>query len=351
VRAGVSNAAENMGLVGRKPGRVRLYAMIALGFLCACAVLALAVRMAFPPEDEPAVCTALGRAHIVTVFSAPGARVSCAGVRDVPLESGQVQGLLEVGDPGALIAMLRKAKAAGIAVQPGRLQKGLGKSLSAMAHVPGLSGIVFDSTLAVFAPAHEVTLGAREREALTYVARALLRGAREPSLSSFPPSLRRVERVEVLVVIAQAAGAPLLWRSARATSIPRALLTATRVARDRWHEREATMGGPLRERLQGLDVHVSLLLEDGTIVDTSQSFVDRAVTKEHGLGFDYRSDWHYLVPEDVQRRGRGSAYRALTELAKDSALGLTIFSGTAGGRLYRFLVEPVGSSPAPSSVH
>ena len=202
--------------------------------------------------------------------------------------------------------------------------------------------------LAVYAPAGNFEFSDKERTALVYVARALLRGAREPSLSSFPPSLRRVESVEVMVALAPPGGSPLLWRSTRGTSIPRALMAATRVARDRWHEREATMGGPLRDKLGTLEVEVSLLVEDGTLASSEAAFVDRAITREHGIGFDFRSDWHYLMPADVQKRGGGSPYRALTALGSDYAV-----SGAALARpetrIYRFVPARVGVSPPSAS--
>jgi hypothetical protein len=293
---------------------------------------------------DPRICTALARAHVATLLGPEGTRMRCPGTRLERLSAAELRAL-DAAQPAELVRLLRERKGSGLALMPGTRDKGVGAQLSKLARVPGLTALALSPELAVYVPERSVELGDREREALVHLARALLRGAREPSLSSFPPSLRRVERVEVMVALSTPGGTPLLWRSARATSIPRALLTAARVARDRWHEREATLGGPLRERLTTLDVAVSLLVEDGTLTTANAGFVDRAVTAEHGLGFDYRSDWHYLVPGDVQKRGRGSAHRALTELCKDSALGTHIFNQEAA-RLYRFLVQQVGVSHA-----
>lgn len=293
---------------------------------------------------SPAVCDALARARIVKVLAGPGVVLGCTGIDTVELPEAY-DALLGASDGAALASVLRKEKATALALVPGTRDRGLGKSLGSFAYVPGLTGVALSPLVAVYAPARVVGLDQKERDALVYVTRALLRGAREPSLSSFPPSLRRVQSVEVMVTLSQAGGAPILWRSARSTSIPRALLTATRVARDRWHERSATLGGPLRERLPSLDVSVSMLVEDGVLSEASPSLVDRAITKTHGLGFDYRSDWHYLVPADVQKRGNGSAHRALTELAKDYDLNLAMFA-REDARLYRFVVESLGTSPA-----
>jgi hypothetical protein len=300
-------------------------------------------RLAY--ATDPRICTELAKAHIAKVVLPEGTRLRCEGVEAHAVQGDAEAALLDAATPDNLLALMRKHKAMAVAVVPGMRHKGVGGQLAKLAHVPGLSALALAPEVALYMPERAIELGSREREALTHLARALLRGAREPSLSSFPPSLRRVERVEVMVALAAPNGTPLLWRSARATSIPRALLTAARVARDRWHEREATLGGPLRERLTSLDVTVSLLVEDGTLTSTNQPFVDKAITSAHGLGFDYRSDWHYFVPADVPRRGRGSAHRALTELCKDSALGMHIFTAE-GARLYRFLVQQVGVSHA-----
>jgi hypothetical protein len=294
---------------------------------------------------DPRICSALAKAHIAKVVLPAGTHLRCEGVDGHAVKGEAEAALLDAATPDNLLELMRQHKAMAVAVVPGARQKGVGGQLSGLARVPGLTALALAPEVAVYMPERVIDLGEREREALTHLARALLRGAREPSLSSFPPSLRRVERVEVMVALSPANGTPLLWRSARATSIPRALLTAARVARDRWHEREATLGGPLRERLTTLDVSVSLLVEDGTLTSASQPLVDKAITPAHGLGFDYRSDWHYFVPADVQRRGRGSAHRALTELCKDSALGMHIFSAE-GARMYRFLVQQVGVSHA-----
>jgi len=163
-------------------------------------------------------------------------------------------------------------------------------------------------------------------------------------VTSFPAALRRVERVEVMVMLSQR-GEPRLWRSARGTSIARALLTATRVARDRWREREQAMGGPLPQKLVDLDVEVSLLSEDGALGSAQRTFVDRAITPAHGVGFDYRTAWHYLLPRDVARRKKGP-FQALSELIIDQGLALSVL-GESDTRLYRFVPVSLGVSKAP----
>jgi hypothetical protein len=264
----------------------------------------------------------------------------------VQLEGSAIERALRGTNPRAMGELLASEKATGLAVLPTREKRyGVLGELSRLAHVPGLRAVVLAPEFAVFAPFREPQLSQQESDALAYVARALFRGAREPQLASFPDSLRRVERVEVMVTLSQR-GQPRLWRSARGTSIARTLLTATRVARDRWREREQAMGGPLAKRLLELDVEVSLLSEDGTLVDGKRAFVDQAITAQHGLGFDYRNDWHYLSPADVQKRGKGSAFAALSQLLSDYGLG----PGTLSDpdlRLYRFVPLMLGVSKAP----
>lgn len=294
------------------------------------------------PGSAPGLCEALSRRRIVHVHAAPGAVLRCEGVVVEPA-APDVTAALAGSDAAPLVQALRAKKASAVAVTPGAVRVGLAGQLAAFAHVPGLRAVVIAPELTIYAPAHEIDLSLAERDALAYVARALFRGAREPNIASFPPDLRRVERVEVMVSLGRG-GEPRLWRSARGTSIARALLTATRVARDRWREREQAMGGPLAEKLLELDVEVALLSEDGTLVGAQHGFVDRAITPVHGIGFDHRTAWHYVLPRDVARRKGG--YAALSAQIKDVGLTGAILA-ERDTRLYRFVVVPLGSSKAP----
>ncbi len=297
---------------------------------------------------DPRVCDALARADLRTVITAEGAQLSCDGVRVIAAaDATEVETLLRGTNAKVLGSKLRSLKATGIAVQPGVTASGVLGRLTKLEHVAGLRGIALSPDVAVYAGAPDLTLDAKDRDALAYVARALFRGAREPNASSFPPALRRVERVEVMVALSDR-GEPRLWRSARGTSIARALLTATRVARERWRERESAMGGPLLQRLNGLDVEVSLLEEDGTLAHSTAGFVDRAITAAHGVGFDYRSDWHYSLPTDVARQGKGSAFRALSSLAAERGLPASVLT-EPGVRLYRFVPVALGVSRATAT--
>jgi len=295
------------------------------------------------PLSAPAACDALARARIVHVFALDGVVLRCQGVQ-VERASAEVERALAGDDAEALASVLRAARGSAIALLPQASRTGLGKQLASFAHVRGLRAAVLAPEIAVYAPVRELALSSAERDALAYVARALFRGAREPSVSSFPPSLRRLERVEVLVMLS-ARGEPRLWRSARGTSIARALLTATRVARDRWREREQAMGGPLSKRLLELDVEIAVLSEDGTLPGTQRSFVDAAITSSHGIGFDHRTAWHYVLPREVARR-KGGAFQALTMQISEQGLTTAILS-ESDTRVYRFVSLPLGLSKAP----
>ncbi|HEY6877003.1 MAG TPA: hypothetical protein VI299_03250 [Polyangiales bacterium] len=279
------------------------------------------------------------------MFAASGVSLRCEGVQVEPLRA-LPERLLVQEDGDALSAALSKHKASAIGVLPDGKGSGLAGRLARLEHVYGLRGAVLSPQLALYVPARELSLSDRERQALAYVTRAIFRGAREPNVASFPAALRRVERVEVMVMLSQH-GEPRLWRSARGTSIARALLTATRVARDRWREREQAMGGPLAQRLAQLDVDVSLLSEDGVLLDAQRVFVDRAITKQHGVGFDHRTAWHYVLPHDVAQSAEGP-FSALAKQVAEQGLPIsTLRDGDT--RVYRFLNLPLAQSRAQLS--
>ncbi len=188
-------------------------------------------------------------------------------------------------------------------------------------------------------------------EALAHVARALLQGAHAPRVSSFPEPLRRIRNVEVMVML-EDRGHPRLWRSARGSSIGRALLTASVVARQRWAERQSAMGGPIDRILPTLDVSVYLLDEDGTLGARSTAFIesaftDLAGTPPHGVAFDHRGTWRYLLPDATQEAGEGSAVRAYRSLFADSDMDEDSFD-RQDVRLYRMLARRLALSPAVS---
>jgi hypothetical protein len=206
-------------------------------------------------------------------------------------------------------------------------------------------------TTALYEPRTDLVIDPPLDETLAHVARALLQGAHAPRVSSFPEPLRRIRNVEVMVML-EDRGHPRLWRSARGSSIGRALLTASVVARQRWSERQAAMGGPIDRVLPSLDVSVYLLDEDGTLGAHSGPFIESVFTDlpgtpEHGVAFDHRGTWRYLLPDATREQGEGSAVRAYRSLFADSDMDEDSFERD-DVRLYRMLARRLAFSRAVS---
>jgi hypothetical protein len=143
------------------------------------------------------------------------------------------------------------------------------------------------------------------------VARGILEGSTPPPLDAFPEELTRRQAVEVLVLLTGGRG-PRLWRSARAQSIAEGLVTASLAARERWEERSETMGGPLGERLDQLDVQVAFLFDDGTFDPRALSLIDALVKPQHGVAYEQPARWRYLLPGATQAAETPTdAYRTL----------------------------------------
>ncbi len=322
----------------------QLLLKVAVSLLLGGAVCALAFFW-HTGETPPEVCASLRRARVSSVLLAGTAQVRCEGISDHDLADSPLRASIAAPHAEAAASAWLREKGVAVGLVAGHEATGVLGQLAALQHVSGFRGVTLAPELAVSVPTRETKLSAKEADAVAYVARALFRGTREPSLSSFPASLRKVDSVEVIVTLSER-GRPLLWRSARGTSIARTLLTATRVARDRWHEREQAMGGPLEKRLLSLDVEVGLLVEDGTLASLQQGFVNQAITEQHGIGFDYRSGWHYLSPADVLARGKGSAFSALMALLEDQGLTQSVLKDP-NLRVYRFVPVALGVSKAP----
>jgi hypothetical protein len=156
---------------------------------------------------------------------------------------------------------------------------------------------------------------------LARVARGILEGSAPPPLDAFPESLTGTQAVEVLVLLTGGTG-PRLWRSARAQSIAEGLITASLAARERWEERTETMGGPLGDRLDQLDVEVAFLFDDGTFGPGAVSLIDALVKPQHGVAYEQPARWRYLLPRQTQAAGTPTAaYRRLfreNDLPEDS---------------------------------
>jgi len=265
-------------------------------------------------------------------------------VRSLPALAGALGGT----DPEALRAALKRAEVDVLMLQPGATGTAGGDSLQARLaryeRVPGVRGLYLARSAALYAPDPVDQLPASHREATAVVARALIGGARPPKASSFPASLRRLRPVEVMVLLRRGQSARL-WRSARGSSIASALITAAVVARQRWQEREQAMGGPLAAHLPRMDVEVALLEDDGTVAERDPAFIDRVFSKQHGVGYERKGAWRYLLPEATAEQGKGRASRAYRKLFSDDGLPVDSFERSEL-RLYRLLVHTLAVSKA-----
>ena len=104
------------------------------------------------------------------------------------------------------------------------------------------------------------------------------------------------------------------------------------------------MGGEIDDRLPRMTVRVFLLEEDGTLGDVSGPFVERIFTPAHGVAFEHRGSWHYLLPAPTAERGEGSAMRAYAELFDDAGLPRDSL-GRDELRAYRVVAREAGTSP------
>lgn len=172
---------------------------------------------------------------------------------------------------------------------------------------------------------------------LAPVAREILEGRQPPPLDAFPEALARRQPVEVLVLLRGPDGVRL-WRSARAESIAEGLNTAALAARKRWDERSETMGGPLEQRLDRLDVEVALLFDDGTLDGRAVSLIDSLVKPLHGVAYEQPARWRYLLPT-ATHDGK-SPTEAFQQLFRDNGLPEESFD-RVDLRLYRLRMKTV----------
>lgn len=293
----------------------------------------------------------LGRVVVVgasdlEALRAPGAEI--VRERDV----AGLSAVLDGKDASALGARLDAAGVAGI-VADGREggdpseQAPLRRRLGAYGYVGGLRAVRLGPVATLYVRADDAELPTDLRQALARVARALVGGARPPRTSSFPEALRRVRNCEVMVLLREGER-PRLWRSARGSSIARALTTASVVARSRWLERASSMGGALDEVLPRLDVEVSLLAEDGTLSRRGDGFIERVFTPAHGVAYERKGLWRYYLPDQTREHGRGSAVRAYGHLFEEYGLPARSF-GRTDLRLYRLVATELAVSVAGSS--
>jgi hypothetical protein len=333
----------------RSRGRFRTWLWLA-AVLCAIGAIAAALRFDVlglsARADLQRALAQRGRVAVLedgVQLSAPGTQLVHA--RSLPgllaaLEGKQGEAVAQALSKGSLHALWIDPRAAHA---PGSVAARIAR----FEHVEGLRGLYVSRRAALYAADPIDALGTLERQALAGVARGLLGGARMPRLSSFPEALRRVQSVEVMVLLLEG-DKPRLWRSARGSSLARALLTAASVARQRWIEREQAMGGALDAMLPSLRVEVALLGDDGTVGERDDAFLDRAFGPEHGVGYDDKGSWRYLLPDATRQKGKGRASVAYRALMADDGLSEASFE-REDLRLYRLFVSTLATSePAPA---
>ena len=297
--------------------------------------------------------------EIVTAASAHGRTALVGDDTALRLELG---GALDVAPDGSLTTELDGTNEAALLTAMER--EGIGSILVGHAPVPpeeastlrarlasydaldSLACVHLTPTAALYVPRTELVLPPVLSGALAHVARAIVSGAAVPRVQSFPEPLRRIRNVEVMVLLSDG-DRPRLWRSARGSSVARALITAATVARQRWTERESAMGGPLARILPTLDVSVQVLEEDGTLDSRAHAFVETAFRPGHGVAFEHRGNWHYLLPDATRERGEGSAVQAYAALFSDQDMPAESLD-RSDIRLYRSVARRVAISPAPS---
>jgi len=287
-------------------------------------------RIAVVGGDELLRLEAEG-AELQLAAEIPGMADALAGHDEAALD----QVLVANGIAGVLV----DGRQAGDADQSATLEQ----RLRAYGNMQSLRGVYLTPTVALYERRRGLMLDASMGEVLARAARQIVGGSTTPLVRSFPEPLRRSQNVEVMVMLEEG-GRARLWRSARGGSIARALITAGAVARQRWTERETAMGGQIDDRLPRMTLRVFLLEEDGTLGDVARPFVERVFSPEHGVAFEHRGSWHYLLPAPTAERGEGSAVRAYAELFDDAGLPRDSL-GRDELRSYRLVAREAGTSP------
>jgi hypothetical protein len=318
-----------------------MFGLAALGAL----LIGLAALRLYGGVDDELREALEQRGRVLVADDAPFVDLKLTGTELARLDSQAAVAAAARGSDGAALAQAMRAAAVdALAVEaaPRRGGRDLLSQLARYEHVAGLRGLHLSPRIAVYTHDLASELSPPLRAALLGVARGLLVGARPPRISSFPEPIRRLRHVEVMLLLRQGKVARL-WRSARGSSLGRALITAAGVARERWAERAQAMGGPLESRLAALTLEVSLLQDDGTLGRRDPAFLQRAFKSEHGVGFEHKGAWRYLLPELMIRHATPlQAYAALFEENGHSP----DLIGAAEVRLYRMSVSSLVSGPA-----
>jgi hypothetical protein len=313
-----------------------------------CAVL-LVAALGCSGADRGQIARALvGRGRVAVIGEASWLELAADGCTLVPVQSiPELTAPLRADDAGALTTAMVKNDVQGLLVdvQSPPAGSALAARLGRFARVSGLQGAYFNRRAALYVLDPLRIWSPALRAGLAEVARRLVGGVPPPRISSFPDAVRRLDPVEVMVLL-RSGGEPRLWRSARGSSFARALLTAAAVARQRWVERSQALGGPIDQLLPGLELELAVLQDDGEIGTRNQGFVDRVILPEHGVGYERKGGWHYLLPDATHEHGRTPS-RAYQHLFADAGLPTDSLDNPEL-RLYRLAVQTIGVSPPRS---
>jgi hypothetical protein len=320
--------------------------------LGALGLIALAFCLGCDSQARPKLEQALlGRGRVAVLGGDDLVRLSPRGTELLPSAGlPQLSAALSQTDPKALVSAMAANRIAGLlidaragAVPP---SDALGARLASYARVPGMQGAYLSPMAALYVLDPVRDWSPALRAGLAEVARRLIAGEPPPHLRSFPEVVRTMGSAEVMVLLRSGSRARL-WRSARGSSFARGLLTACEVARQRWTEREQAMGGPLDRMLPRMQVEVALLQDDGEIGSTDDRFVDRVVLPVHGVAYEQKGAWRYLLPEATHAPGVQSPSHAFARLFTEYGLPDDSLRSQEL-RPYRLAVQIIGISPAPA---
>ena len=288
----------------------------------------------------------VGRGKVAVVGGEELLRLQARGTELVAVaQTPELDKALQGEDDRAVAQAMQRAQVQALLVdaQPGVVpdRYRLGAKLARYQHFEALQGAYLapEATLYVLDPVRDWSPALRA--GMAEVARRMVGGALPPRVRSFPEVTRRMEPAEVMVLLRNDSRARL-WRSARGSSFARALLTAAEVARQRWMERETAMGGPLDRLLPRMQVEVALLQDDGELGSRDESFVNRVVLPVHGVAYEHKGAWRYLLPEATHGPSLTPA-KAYAKLFTDDGLPDDSL-GSRELRPYRMAVKVIGIS-------
>lgn len=302
-------------------------------------------------KKEPLSPELRGRGRLAVIGDTRLAGTDAQGTTTLQVSAlGAVHKALKKADESQLNQALRRDRVSGLLVGPlrysaVRVQDPLSLKLLNYAALDDFRAEFLSERAALYLPYRRPAITPVMGKALAHLARKLLSGSRPPALQSLPTELTQPDDVEVMVLIRNQLE-PQLWRSARSSSVARALLTACQVAKDRWAERAQAMGGPLPSLLESLSVEVWLLTKDGTLTDRTDVFVNHVFKPEHGVAYEHKAAWRYMLPEFVRKVGRGSAVEAYMQLFRTGGEPEASLQ-RRDIRLYRLRATLLGTSLPP----